>query len=159
MKLFGLLDGRLAAGAAAVVLTLPLALGCGTNSPAPPRVNHDAADGPADGAARADAVLDAKSDAPGDVACGTDSLTKKSNGQSCKCASDCASNFCVDGLCCNAACTESCKTCAGSGSMGTCTFIAAGKAPRELAACQAADVATCGWGGTCHSAGACLGYT
>jgi hypothetical protein len=156
--MFGLLDGRLAARFAPVVLTLLLALGCGTNSPAPPRVNHDAADGPGDGAAGAGAVLDAKNDTPGDVACGTDSLTKKSNGQSCKCASDCASNFCVDGLCCNAACTESCKTCAQPGSMGTCTFLAAGEAPRDLSTCQAADAMTCGWDGTCDGAGACRRY-
>jgi hypothetical protein len=154
---------------AAVVMRLLLALiaggslaagGCGSNAPAGTRPKTDAAAGaPGDGGgAGTTGAVDAPHEGPpADASCAGDALTKKPNGQACKCGGDCASNFCVDGICCNAACTESCKTC--SETMGTCTFISAGKAPRDPTSCPAADPTTCGWNGLCDGAGACQRYT
>jgi hypothetical protein len=41
-------------------------------------------------------------------------------GTACTMAAECASGFCVDGVCCNTACTGSCMTCGATGSVGTC---------------------------------------
>jgi hypothetical protein len=40
---------------------------------------------------------------------------KKGNGEVCGSASECASNACVDGVCCNSACNGVCETCENSG--------------------------------------------
>ncbi|HVX97140.1 MAG TPA: hypothetical protein VHK47_19645 [Polyangia bacterium] len=146
-------------GIAACVALLAL-VGCGGGSSNHPQ--HDG--GPdlrPDGAAGGDAPSDAGHDttSTGDTGgCGHDALTKKPNGQACTCDGDCASNFCVDGLCCNSACNESCKTCSASDSMGTCTFLPSGMPPRTASACQAADKTTCGFDGTCDGAGGCRRY-
>src|SRR5450432_4314600 len=156
MKYRGLAD----AGWVGVAATIALALGgCGSSAPASRPQNHDASDGPHDGAAGTTGdTPDGAAGAPStDGSCKSDALTKKPTGQACTCAADCTSNFCVDGLCCNAACTESCKTC--SESMGTCTFISAGKPPRGTSGCTTADPTTCGFDGTCDGAGACRKYT
>lgn len=44
------------------------------------------------------------------------------------CASDieCISGHCVDGVCCNTACTGACNACDVAGSVGTCTAVASG---------------------------------
>jgi hypothetical protein len=149
-------DAAAAAGLA-LAFTLALVAGCGGNHPA--AHGHDAS-APFDGGTAGSAGgLDGPKDAPPpDAKCAADSLTKKTNGQACTCAADCTSNFCVDGLCCNAACTESCKTCSAAGSMGTCTFISAGSKPRDQSTCPTADTATCGFDGTCDGAGACRKY-
>src|SRR5450432_3831979 len=100
----------------ATLIMLTSGAGCSSKPPGPPRPDPDG--GPRDGAAGAGG-RDAKLEAPtADASCVGDVLTKKSNGQACKCSGDCSSNFCVDGVCCNAACTESCKTCNDSSSMG-----------------------------------------
>jgi hypothetical protein len=46
---------------------------------------------------------------------------KRDNGQTCGNNTECASGFCVDGYCCDTGCMETCKTCARSGFVGTCT--------------------------------------
>jgi len=141
-----------------VAVALVVAAGC-SNAPAK-HTNHDASDGPHDGGATTSADTSVPKDTgPADAGCKSDALTKKTNGQACTCAADCTSNFCVDGLCCNAACTESCKTCSASGSMGVCTFITPGSKPRDTTACPTADATTCGFDGTCDGAGACRRYT
>src|SRR5450755_4427467 len=79
----------------ATLIMLTLGAGCGSKPPAPPRADG----GPQDGAAGAGG-RDAKLEAPtADASCVGDVLTKKSNGQACKCPGDCSSNFCVDGVC------------------------------------------------------------
>ncbi len=50
---------------------------------------------------------------------------KKPTGQSCTLASECTSNFCVDGFCCESACGGTCDTCAAT--PGTCTVAVAGQ--------------------------------
>lgn len=57
----------------------------------------------------------------------------KENGQTCTSNGQCASTFCVDGYCCNNACTGLCQACSaikkGSGANGTCGYIASGTDP------------------------------
>jgi hypothetical protein len=76
------------------------------------------------------------------------------NGTPCSNASDCASNFCVDGVCCNEICDQAvCYMCLGAdyaiggGGHGTCAPVASGDDPEND--CK---------GGTpvCDGAGACM---
>src|SRR5450432_530260 len=154
MKYLRLSNESLANLAAGVVVAiLSAGAGCSSKPPPSPRLDRDG--GPQDGAGGRDAKLEAPT---ADAACMGDALTKKSNGQACKCPGDCSSNFCIDGVFCNAACTESCKTCNDSSAMGTCIFIAAGTPPNDPTSCAAADVSTCGWDGVCDGAGGCRRY-
>jgi hypothetical protein len=65
----------------------------------------------------------------------------------CGSAAECGTGNCVDGVCCDTACTDQCAACNVSGSVGTCT--AAGGAP-DGGACvapnliNAVDEGTCG---------------
>ncbi len=45
------------------------------------------------------------------------------DGGSCGRAVECASGFCVDGFCCNSACTGTCEACDVAGSLGACTAV------------------------------------
>ncbi len=73
---------------------------------------------------------------------------KKSIGQACTTNLQCGSGFCVDGYCCATACTDVCKTCGTSGSLGACSFVAAGKTdPGPLYACTGKKA--CDGKGTC----------
>jgi hypothetical protein len=68
----------------------------------------------------------------------------------CTVAAQCASGFCVDGVCCDAACDGACQSCAQTGKVGSCAPVR-----------NATDDA-CTGGATCDSAGACkkdLGQT
>ncbi len=73
------------------------------------------------------------------------------NGATCTMGSQCASGFCIDGVCCNSACaggTQDCQACsqlAGAPADGTCAPLGAG------AACgSGADPSHCIAGGTCN---------
>ncbi len=44
-------------------------------------------------------------------------------GTACTAPTDCTSGFCVDGVCCNSACTGQCQACDVPGAAGTCTAI------------------------------------
>jgi len=77
------------------------------------------------------------------------------NGQPCGCAADCASNFCIDGFCCNEACGGGCRTCALTGSEGTCVASSAGSDPRAAPDCPVSLASSCGLDGKCDGAGAC----
>jgi len=68
---------------------------------------------------------------------------------------DCASGFCVNNVCCNTACTGTCTSCSLTGSVGTCSPIAAGNPPLVASQCPATAPSTCGTDGTCDGAGAC----
>lgn len=65
-------------------------------------------------------------------------------GLTCKNDSDCASNFCADGVCCNRACTASCEACNESGTVGTCVVVS-GKPRGARAGCPGSGAcgATC----------------
>jgi hypothetical protein len=72
------------------------------------------------------------------------------NGQSCKTVADCASGFCVDGVCCASACgrgdptdCEACSVAAGGTVDGTCTPLPTTKVCRPSAgACDIAETCT-----------------
>ncbi len=46
-----------------------------------------------------------------------------SNGTTCTLGSECCSNNCIDGYCCNSACGGNCDRCNVGGSLGTCTNV------------------------------------
>jgi hypothetical protein len=66
-------------------------------------------------------------------------------GQPCTCAADCQSGFCVDGVCCNAACSGTCTACDQPGTAGTCS---------QVTGAPVAGHGSCPAGQTCSS-GAC----
>ncbi|MDX2015393.1 MAG: hypothetical protein SFW67_34700 [Myxococcaceae bacterium] len=50
------------------------------------------------------------------------------NGRQCTMDAECASGFCVDGVCCNARCAGACNACNVRGAEGSCAFVPAGSA-------------------------------
>ena len=97
-----------------------------------------------------DCVPDASCDAAG--SCG-----KKGLGQPCDGGAQCASGFCVDGVCCADACAGPCRSCASGTQPGMCKNTAAGAAdPRQL--CKIDMAASCGANGTCDAQGNCALY-
>lgn len=102
----------------------------------------------------------------GNNACDGNNGCKLVNGQSCTAANQCATGFCVDedpaagvlGFCCDAACTETCKSCAAAktigGVNGACDFIKVKTDPdNECSAnmCNGANGKGC-----CDGAGVCV---
>ncbi|WP_197041404.1 MopE-related protein [Chondromyces apiculatus] len=86
--------------------------------------------------------------------------TEKILGVSCANSGECASNFCVDGVCCESACPGLCQACSmakkGGGANGICGPIATGSDPDSE--CTTDPVATCDQDGSCNGAGACRLY-
>ncbi len=82
------------------------------------------------------------------------------DGHACSATADCASGFCVDGLCCDEACDEACHACSaaqtGSGVDGTCGDALSGTNPGGL--CATMLPSTCGTTGTCDGKGSCATY-
>jgi hypothetical protein len=60
-------------------------------------------------------------------ACDGMGACKKSLGKTCAAGSECVSTRCVDGVCCNNACTTLCEACNVPGSLGTCTAVPKGQ--------------------------------
>ncbi len=60
-------------------------------------------------------------------ACSWVPATNLPNGQMCSSSSQCLSKFCVDGVCCNSACADSCWNCA----TGTCRQVLHGEDPPQ----------------------------
>ena len=81
--------------------------------------------------------------------CQNNTCTKRALGQTCAAASECASNNCVDGVCCNATSCGTCRRCNLNG-QGTCSAAPQGTAD---SAC-AASTADCRAGG-CDGSGGC----
>jgi hypothetical protein len=48
---------------------------------------------------------------------------KACDGETCSGAGDCKSTHCADGVCCDAACTGTCKACNLAGSPGVCSNV------------------------------------
>jgi hypothetical protein len=89
--------------------------------------------------ADADCVVDAYCTSSG--AC----VPKQRVGQACTESRQCEKGFCVDGTCCESACTGQCEACGESGSEGRCTPVTG--APRGKRTACVGDAAVCG--GTC----------
>ena len=80
--------------------------------------------------------------------------TKRTPGQACGAAFECASGNCVDKVCCSTPCTDFCHTCALPSALGTCTLAPSGMDPRG--SCPAEAPGTCGRAGGCDGKGNCL---
>jgi hypothetical protein len=78
---------------------------------------------------------------------------KQPVGTACTAAQQCATGFCVDGVCCGTACTEPCYACNLGASAGTCTAVAAMQDPAGECPMQAST--TCGRLGGCDGRGGC----
>jgi len=89
--------------------------------------------------------------------CDATGACKSKQGQTCKSASDCVNSLpCVDGYCCDKACTGTCQACDVATSIGTCTTLGANATPRPgRTACVATD-ATCA--GKCDGTSAACAY-
>jgi len=84
--------------------------------------------------------------------------TKKTSGAACGAASECGSNFCVDGVCCSTACTENCHACKAAlkttgTSDGVCGPAKDGLNPHGN--CTAGTGGQCGQTGFCDGGGSC----
>lgn len=91
----------------------------------------------------------------GGASCGV----KMCNGETSEQAGDCQSGFAADGVCCDTACTEVCKSCNVMGSVGTCTNIPyyqpdPSYIPQGGGAQSSCDYATAAAG--CNGNGQCL---
>jgi hypothetical protein len=87
------------------------------------------------------------------VDCGGAVCSKCGGGKKCSAPADCSTGFCVDGVCCDKACTGSCQACTKAltgGTDGTCGNIPSGNAsdPTKAACPSAGDV--CGASGLCR---------
>jgi hypothetical protein len=112
------------------------------------------ADGNDGGAAGASPRPDAGGGAGASGAAGSGGLNKRL-GEPCVERIDCASSFCVDGVCCNTSCEGLCFSCASPDSPGTCVLTPTGY-PDPRGVCLSQDVATCGTTGACDGQGACM---
>ena len=81
----------------------------------------------------------------GGEACTVDGGCAKAIGALCGSSAECASSFCVDGVCCSTACLGACRSCNQPSSNGTCAAYMPGTDP-EL---------ECTGGNSCNGAGAC----
>jgi hypothetical protein len=81
--------------------------------------------------------------------CGGSSC-KACNGTACGSNADCLGDACVDGVCCESACTDTCKACNVPGSVGKCTDLPTGQPDP---ACGNPLSSVCDGQGTCKTAG------
>jgi hypothetical protein len=100
------------------------------------------------GSAGSDAGTDASDANPPDST--PDANPGASDGTACSSSSECASHWCVDGVCCESSCDGSCRSCVVAGKVGKCTLIAAGTDPDGECGDPADDCS-----GTCDGTGAC----
>jgi hypothetical protein len=86
-------------------------------------------------------------------------VTKKKNGAACNPAlpNQCAFGNCVDGVCCDTACTGACVSCALPNTIGTCSPAGLG-APDPRAMCKDLGKGACATNGLCDGAGSCQIY-
>ena len=78
-------------------------------------------------------------------------------GGACASSAECTTGFCVDGVCCNAACRGACVSCVLPGSVGTCSPAPAdSRDPHAL--CVDQGPTSCGKSGVCDGIGGCALY-
>jgi hypothetical protein len=83
---------------------------------------------------------------------------KRTMGATCTAMNQCASNFCVDGVCCNTACDQTCYACDLPGTVGMCNAIPDGQERGATPECPQQPASTCGHIGGCNGRGACRLY-
>jgi hypothetical protein len=93
----------------------------------------------------------------GDTYCSSSGkcANKLGNGQACTTATQCLSGQCVEGFCCNSACTGGCSSCAKAKNGvadGTCSPIPNGQDPKVAGTCSANG---CASDGKCDGANGC----
>jgi hypothetical protein len=91
----------------------------------------------------------------GTNSCNNGSCGLKALGASCTSGAECSSGFCVDGVCCNDACTGVCKACNLNAAPGTCTLIPRGQDPANECPAGTGANATCAPGGCDGNAPKC----
>ncbi|MFO0590653.1 MAG: hypothetical protein U0441_24130 [Polyangiaceae bacterium] len=74
-------------------------------------------------------------------------VAKQPLGSACAAGNACSGGNCVDGVCCDSACSGSCKACNVAGAVGMCSFIPSGTDPGD-SDCPGASL-------VCNGAGAC----
>ncbi|MBI2389435.1 MAG: hypothetical protein HYV09_07545 [Deltaproteobacteria bacterium] len=86
-------------------------------------------------------------------------VVKKTNGAACGERNECASNNCVDGVCCNTACLGGCVACTaalkGSGANGVCDAIKADTDPKNACEVGLDYPSSCRSDGMCDGTGTC----
>ncbi len=91
-----------------------------------------------------------------DVDCGGAGCPGCAAGKTCNVGSDCASNHCSRGICCDQDCSGTCQSCDGAyngGSRGTCKPIVAAQDPYNQ--CSPTAQSSCGTDGNCDGIGNC----
>ncbi len=115
------------------------------------------ADGGAGGAGGAPASIDPVAAPPPPAATEADAGPTGAAGSVlgaiCGAGVECASGFCVDGICCAEACASPCQSCGQVDSPGRCVPVPTGQDPDNDCAFEPA--AMCGLDGTCDGQGAC----
>jgi MYXO-CTERM domain-containing protein len=84
---------------------------------------------------------------------------KKNDGASCIYNQECTKGYCVDGVCCESACTGNCQSCNNSSTgqaSGSCKPVKTGQDPRGD--CNDDGSSSCGQNGSCNGAGVCQKY-
>jgi hypothetical protein len=133
---------------------MPAPGGAGGQGGGPMTGIRDGGTGPADGPRPGTDGPSLDAPARTDASCPANVTVKKALGQACACGPECASGFCVDGVCCNLACTGACVSCNVPGKMGECAPVPAGQ-PDPHAICKKEDASSCGQDGTCNGLGGC----
>jgi hypothetical protein len=98
--------------------------------------------------------------------CVNGSCGPKGLGQDCTSGAQCESGNCVDGVCCESACTGKCTFCASPEARGKCVPVRADVVDQRAARgvtdpariCVAEPASTCGTDGRCDGRGACQIY-
>ena len=86
----------------------------------------------------------------GNKACSGKGVCGTVKGKPCASGSECLTGYCSDGVCCDKACGETCKSCNLSGTAGTCSDVPKGQPDTKAATpCDAGGTATCDGKGSC----------